>query len=138
MTTRRTLLGAAWAMPVIATAVTVPAVSASTTEPVSRDRIVFTNITATVGEKPNRVYANTRVMLTDGPAPVTNVTLTISTSDGQSQTWTWPEVQGWQSTEQVYIEFDVTGDTEVFFRATADGETPITGQVLVTAPDWWE
>lgn len=130
---RRVISSAAWAVPVITVAVAAPMAAASMA---TQNRLRFANATATVGKKPNTIYVNTKVLVTDGPDPVYGVTLII-TADGQSKTFTWPTLQGWGGTEQVKVEFEVTETTTVTFHAFADGIDPIHAAVTVEAPGWW-
>lgn len=140
---RRDLVkGAAWSVPVIAAAIATPLAAAS--EPSGgADRIRFTNLTATVGKKPNTIYANTKVQVIDGPAPVTAVSLTITLRQGDlvfTHTQETSHLPGWGGTPIFRIEqdgFDKSQPIEVFFAATATGVNMITGHVLVQAAGWW-
>lgn len=135
---RRTFIrSAAWAAPVIAVAVATPLAAAST--PPTRNRIRFTNATATEGREANTVYANTKVQVIDGPEPVTNVVLTV-TANGETRTHVWGSLAGWGNTEKVAEQFQGVpkgAPVLVAFTATADGCTPISAQVAVKTPGWW-
>lgn len=137
--TRRTLVkSAAWSVPVIAAAVAMPLAAASTV-PETKNRIRFTNATATVGKEPNTVYVNTKVQVIDGPDAVQSVTLIVALG-GRTFHKVWALVPGWGSTEQVYFEFPDVPKGEpvtVTFYADADGVTAISNQVSLNTPSWW-
>ena len=139
---RELLKAAAWSTPVIAAAIATPLAAASAPEP-TENRIRFTNLTATVGKKPNAVYANTKVQVIDGPAPVTAVSLAVTLRQGETaftHQQETPQLPGWGGTEIFRIEqdgFDKSQPIEVFFTATALHVEMITGLVTVTPPSWW-
>jgi hypothetical protein len=133
--------GAAWAVPVIAAAIATPLAAASRPVADVRERMRFTNATATTGANRNSIYVNTKVQLMDGPAPAEQVMLSIGLSrGGKSVTKTWPAVAGWGATETVSVEFpDVPRGTpvDVTFTAWAIGVKTITAQSTVVTPNWW-
>lgn len=136
---RKALKAMAWAVPIVALTVSTPLAAASV--PPDCNRIKFANVTATVGGKPNTLYVNTKVQVIDGPAAVERLTLVVSLSrNGQTVTKLWPHIAGWQSTEQVYLEFpDIPkGDpVTVSFAAFAPGVIAIGASVKVETPSWW-
>lgn len=137
---RAVVRAAAWALPVIAVAVATPLAAAST--PVeTKNRIRFTNVTATVGKDSNAIYANTKIQVVDGPAAVEQLMLTIAISrDGTTYSETFPMVAGWDATrkvEHVFRDVPKGGPVTVTFTAWALGVATITGQAVVTTPSWW-
>ena len=134
MITRRSVLGtAAWTMPTVLLSVSAPAIAAS----VSRDCLVFTNCTATVGKAARTVYTNTKVMTREGdPVPGLTVTVTIGT-DTRTTTH---DLTPWGVTGLIAHDFPGQGmdPITVRFHAAAPGHTPITRTVHVTAPTWWK
>lgn len=143
MNRRELIKGAAWSVPVIAAAVATPLAAASAPEPPTENRIRFTNLTARVGKKSNTVYANTKIQVIDGPAPVTALTLTITLRQGETtftHTQETPHLPGWGGTPIFQVEqdgFDKSQPIEVFFTATALEVETITGLVTVAPPSWW-
>lgn len=139
---RRTLVtGAAWMVPVIAAAVATPLAAASAPPLPPKDRIKFTNVTATVGARPNTIYVNTTVQVIDGPDPVHQIMLTITLSrDGQTFSHTWPLVAGWGNTGRIETEFPSVprgSDVTVTFTAWAIDVKTITAQTTLSTPSWW-
>lgn len=142
MNRRELIKGSAWAVPVIAAAVAAPMTAASQpTE--TRNRIRFTNLTATVGKAAGTVYANTKVQVIDGPAIVQGLIVTITLRQGDlvfTHTQETPHLPGWGGTPIFQVAQDgfITGEPiDVFFTATAVDAEMITGHVLVEAPRWW-
>lgn len=139
---RELLKAAAWSTPIIAAAIATPLAAASTQEP-TENRIRFTNLTATVGKLSNTIYANTKIQVIDGPAPVTALTLTITLRQGETtftHTQETPHLPGWGGTPIFQVEqdgFDKSQPIEAFFTATALHVEMITGVVTVTPPSWW-
>ncbi len=141
---RRTVVrGAVWAVPVIAVAVAAPLAAASDPAPPTevKDRIAFTNATATVGSRPNSIYVNTKIRVTDGPAPVEQLMLTVSISrDGQTYSQTFAVVAGWGATDIVQVEFPNVpqgSPVVVTFTAWAVGVKTIVAETTVVTPTWW-
>ena len=141
MNRRELLRGAAWSVPVIAAAIATPMAAAS--EPIA-NRIRFTNVTATVGKDKDTVYANTKVQVIDGPAPVQGLIVTVTFCQGDlvfTHTQETPHLPGWGGTPIFQIAQDgfITGaPVEVFFTATAVGVEMITGFQEVETPKWWQ
>ena len=143
MASRRAVLGAAWALPVISAAVAVPVAAASSIG----ERIRFTNLTATVGKEPGTVYVNTRVQVVDGmPVDGLTVSFRFEQRDGPFSgthvvTYTdEPTLPGWGATSVIRVEqsgFTTGPPVTVTFIASADGCETITGSVIVDAPAWW-
>ena len=142
MNRREVLKGAVWAVPVIAAAIATPLASASEPEP-SQNRVRFTNVTATVGARPNTVYFNTKVQVVDGPAPVQGLIVSVVLRQGDvvfTHTQETPHLPGWGGAPIFQVEqdgFDKSQPIEVFFTATALRVEMITGLVTVTPPSWW-
>ena len=141
MNRRELLRSAAWSVPVIAAAVAAPMAAAS--EPTA-NRIRFTNVTATVGKDKGTVYANTKVQVIDGPAPVQGLIVTVTFCQGDlvfTHTQETPHLPGWGGTPIFQVAQDgfITGaPVEVFFTATAVGVEMITGYQEVETPKWWQ
>lgn len=133
---RRTVVSAAWAAPVIALAVATPAAAAS--EPSTSAELVWTNLTATAGSKPNVIYANTKIMNT-GDTATGPVTLYVSVDGAETQTFTWPSIPAWGNTEQVNVEFSgmEKGKTHTVYFFAETGAQQLEGRVIMTAPEWW-
>lgn len=138
---RRTVLKAsAWAVPVIAAAVAVPAQAASG----HAGCVVLTNKTAGVGGKPNTLFVNYKVKHTEGPGATGPVTVIVTaTRDGVrvfSEQRDWASLAGWGVTEYVAVEIPglrkgspVVVDVIVTHAGVyQDGFT----QTVVT-PRWW-
>lgn len=143
--TRRSIVkAAAWSAPVIAMAVATPLAAASTvpaTPAPAKNRLRLTNATATVGKKPNTIYANTTVQVIDGPASVENVVLVVSLSRGGSSIQkVWALIGGWGHSGRVDMEFPGIPKGEpvdVTFSAHAAGVASIAQSVRVVTPSWW-
>ena len=134
MITRRSVLGtAAWTMPTVLLSVSAPAIAAS----VSRDCLVFTNCTATVGKVAGTVYTNTKVMTREG-APVPGLAVTVTV--GADARTTTHDLTPWGVTDLIRHDFPGQGmdPITVRFHATAPGHTPITHTTTVTPPAWWK
>lgn len=142
MNRREALKGAVWAVPIIAAAIATPLTAASEPEP-TQNRIRFTNVTATVGARPNTVYFNTKVQVVDGPAPVQGLIVTVVFRQGGvefTHTQETPHLPGWGGTPIFRIAQDgFTSDApvEVYLTATANNVTMITDYATVTPPRWW-
>jgi hypothetical protein len=133
---------AAWSIPVIAIAVSTPLAAASeapASAPLA-NRLSFTNVTATVGAKPNTIYFNTKVLVSAGQ-PVTNIMVAVSLSrDGQTQVRTFPYTAGYGNTGLIELEFPgIPKGAPVTVAATAwaDGVAKIDGHDTVVTPSWW-
>lgn len=137
MNRRKLLKNAAWAVPVIATAVAAPLAAASVTEK-KANRIKFTNVTATVGAKANSVYINTKLRVIDGPAPVEDAVV-IVTVNGTPHTLFAGHLLGWGSSQILRLEVPGLPKTpvQVDFYAEARGCEAISARVDVAAPGWW-
>ena len=135
MTSRRTALILAWAAPTLTVTTTAPAFAAS----LGPSRLRFSNTTATVGKGEMVVYANTRVQVVDGPEPVRGVVLTVTIDGYPQHSFEWPTLEGWGSTDQIYVEQSGEWDRPVLvtFTATAEGMEPIVATVTVDPPGWW-
>ena len=134
MTTRRAVLGTAvWTLPTVMVSMSAPAIAASTT----RDSLVFTNCTATVGKAPRTIYTNCKVMTREGE-PVPDLTVTVTA--GVDAYTTTHHLEPWGATDLIAHNFpNRTSDRiAIRFDATAPGHTPITRTVHVTAPTWWK
>lgn len=130
---RRTVLhAAAWAVPTMVVATAAPAIAAS----VAKDVLVFTNVTATVGEDPHAIYVNTKVQTTEG-APVPGLVVTITLDDQQYVIE--HALAPWGATDLIKHVFrDVEpGRIAVRFHAVAPGCTPISDIVELETPGWW-
>lgn len=142
MKRRDIIKGAAWSVPIIAAAIATPLASASEPEP-SQNRIRFTNVTATVGGKPNTVNFNTKVQVVDGPAPVQGLVVTVVFQQGDvvfTHTQETPHLPGWGGTPIFRVEqggFTSDAPVEVYLTATANNVTMITDYATVTPPRWW-
>lgn len=138
---RRTVLrGAAWSVPVIAAAVSVPLAAAST----NPQQVVLTNKTAGIGGKPNTVFVNYKAKATEGPASTGPVTIVVTgTRDGQTvfeDTRTWPMLAGWGVTEYVGLEFpgiSKGSPVTVAVIVTCDGAYQDGFTQVVETPGWW-
>lgn len=130
---RRTILRtAAWVVPTMVVATAAPAVAASATQ----DVLVFTNVTATVGEDPHAIYVNTKIQTTEGTA-VPGLVVTITLDDQQHITE--HALAPWGATDLIRHVFrDVPpGKVTVRFHAEAPGCTPIEDTVELETPGWW-
>lgn len=140
---RRTLVrAAAWSIPVIALAVATPLAAASeapATAPLA-NRLRFTNVTGNVGQKPNTIYFNTKVLVDGGP-PVQNIVVAVSLSrGGGTVVRTFPYVASYGNTGLIELEFPgIPKGAPVTIAATAwaDGVERISGTTRVMTPSWW-
>lgn len=139
---RRTVVkAAAWAVPVIAMAVSTPLAAASVAPVEQRNRLRFSNVTARVGAEANAIYFNTTVIVNDGPDQADQVMLSVSLSrDGETVTRTWPLIAGWGNggnVELVWRGIPKGAPVVVTATAWALNVATISGSDTVETPSWW-
>lgn len=130
---RRTVLGAAWAVPVVAVAVAVPAAAASEVA-----CIEFTNTSAYEGAQALTAYVNTAVKNTGGTATVPVVlTIEVMGKPASRKQFNLGSLAAWGVSQQIRAEFPGldAGTYTVVFTATT-GATTITGTDTVTVKEW--
>lgn len=124
---RRTIIKAgAWAVPVIAVTVAVPAHAAST----ATQRVVLTNKTAGIGGRPNTIFINYKVKTTEGAAD--NVRVVVTGVQGGATIF-----EDARAIRPLVYRGDTCELVDLPFPGITKGE-PVTVTVIVTCGDAYQ